>query len=398
MIKKIQNNILDYSFFSNNRKKLTSALGKDSVAIVAANKIFDELPFRFIQNKNLFYLTGIEQEGTLLIISEDYQILFLQNPNVDKVWNGERLTEDEAKKISGVDKIIFYDVCENLNLKKYYESYDNVYTNFSESLTFLNPESISVPCKDLNELMCVIRMKKEVCEIECIRRAGMITKKGLEEVSKILQPGIKEFEIEGVLLGSFMRNGSRYPSFSSIVASGKNACTLHYTKNLSRCEEGDLVLLDVGSEYCNYCSDVTRVMAVGGKFTRRQEQIFNAVLRISQFAKSFVKIGTTFKELQMVTVEKTKEELLKLGLLKGNELKGDEYKKYFMHGVSHSLGLDVHDLCDRKLPFCENMVITIEPGIYVQDEGIGIRFEDDVVVKEGVCEVLTEGISNFISI
>jgi Xaa-Pro aminopeptidase len=134
-------------------------------------------------------------------------------------------------------------------------------------------------------------------------------------------------------------------------------------------------------------------MAVGGKFTRRQEKIYNAVLRISQFAKSVVKVGITFKELQMMTGEKMKEELSELGLLKGSELKGDEYKKYFMHGVSHSLGLDVHDLCDRKLPFCENMVITIEPGIYVQDEGVGVRIEDDVVVKGGCCEVLTEGIS-----
>ena len=388
-------NFLDHFFFSNNRKKLANALGKDSVAIVAANKVFNELPFRFIQNKNLFYLTGIEQEGTLLLVDGDSrkEILFLQNPNVDKVWNGERLTERQAKEISGIDEVFFYDVCENLNLKKYYESYTNVYTNFSDPLTFLNPESINIPCKDLNDLMSVLRMKKENCEIECIRRAGMITKKGLEEVRHILKPGIKEYEIEGILLGSFIRYGARYSSFASIVASGKNACTLHYTKNLSQCENGDLVLLDVGAEFCNYCSDVTRVMAVGGKFTRRQEKIYNAVLRISQFAKSVVKVGITFKELQMMTGEKMKEELSVLGLLKGSELKGDEYKKYFMHGVSHSLGLDVHDLCDRKLPFCENMVITIEPGIYVQDEGVGVRIEDDVVVKGGCCEVLTEGIS-----
>ena len=371
-------NFLDNSFFENNRKKLARALERNSVAVIASNKTFDNLPFKFIQNKNLFYLTGIEQEGTILIIFSQNgdtheEILFLQNPNVDPVWNGERLTQTQAKEISGINKIKFYDDVKTLNLKTFFKSCDEVYTNFSDPLTFLDENIVEWPSqKNVDELMSVIRMKKEICEIECIRKACEITKKGFDEVYKFLKPGMREYELEGSLEGSFIKNGSRYPSFSTIVASGKNACTLHYNKNFSQCQDG------------------TRVLPVSGNFSQRQEKIYNSVLNISTFAKSIVKVGITFKELQCATVEKTKEELSKLGLLRRSELEGDEYKKFFMHGVSHSLGLDVHDVVDRNLPFCENMVITIEPGIYVREEKIGIRLEDDVVVKDWGCEVLSE--------
>ena len=389
-------NFLDNSFFENNRKKLARALERNSVAVIASNKTFDNLPFKFIQNKNLFYLTGIEQEGTILIIFSQNgdtheEILFLQNPNVDPVWNGERLTQTQAKEISGINKIKFYDDVKTLNLKTFFESCDEVYTNFFDPLTFLDENIVEWPSqKNVDELMSVIRMKKEIYEIECIRKACEITKKGFDEVYKFLKPGMKEYELEGILEGSFIKNGSRYPSFSTIVASGKNACTLHYNKNFSQCQDGELVLIDTGSEFCNYCSDVTRVLSISGNFSQRQEKIYNSVLNISTFAKSIVKVGITFKELQCATVEKTKEELSKLGLLRRSELEGDEYKKFFMHGVSHSLGLDVHDVVDRNLPFCENMVITIEPGIYVREEKIGIRLEDDVVVKDWGYEVLSE--------
>lgn len=389
--------LLDRYFFSKNRGKLAKALGKNNVAIIASNKILDNYPYKFIQDKNFFYLTGIEQDGSFLIlfVNDDgkyEEILFLQNSYIDPVWNGSQLTTEQVKAISGIEKIQFFDK-QSLDLKKIIPQYDTIFTNFNDPLNFFyGKDFIFNNEKDVNLLMRTIRVQKEKCEIECIKRACDITKQSFENLYPLLKENMYEYQIEGILLGNFIQCSSRYPSFTTIVASGKNACTLHYNKNISQCKKNDLVLIDTGTEFCNYCSDVTRVFSIDKKFSIRQKSIYQSVLNISLFAKSIVKVGMTFEELQKATVEKVKEELSKLGLLNGNSLRGDEYKKFFMHGVSHSLGLDVHDICDRKKPFCPNMVITIEPGIYIQDENIGIRLEDDVVVHENCCEVLTKDI------
>ena len=406
--------------FAKNRQKLSRRLPIYSVAIVVSN---DEMPrtadqnYSFRQNSDLFYLSGIEQPKTILCLCPDFadhhyhEILFIEKPTeYQQTWVGNKLNIEQASLISGIKNVQWIEDFDK-TLNELMQHARHTYLSFHENARSFD----EVPLRDarytekiknlyplhhyerLSPIMADLREIKEEEEIALIKQAIDITAKAFNNTLAILKPGLKEYKIEAEIIAEFLSNGSSGHAFEPIVASGKNACILHYSFNNSVCCNGDLLLIDFGAEYANYNADVTRTIPVNGTFSKRQRDVYMSVLHLHDVALSLYKPGTTIEKINQQLVPFFEEEMIKLGLLTKNEIANQDpekptYKKYFMHGIGHFLGLDVHDVGQKQDIIMPGMVITCEPGLYIREEGIGIRLENDILITEKGIINLTESI------
>jgi Xaa-Pro aminopeptidase len=398
------------SLFIKNRKKLSERINANGIAILCSNEVIPTNAdgiMGFKQNSDLFYLSGIDQEETFLVISPDYpdkknrEILFIRETNEHlKIWEGEKLSKQQAREISGIETIYWSHQLEAV-LKRMLCEAEFLYLNSNEhdgrNVDFVDKSQLfnselekKYPLhktERLTPLLSDLRMIKEPEEIKQIEKALEITKKGFLKIASKLRPDRYEFELEACLTHEFLLNRSRGHAFPPILASGKNSCVLHYVTNNERCIDGELILMDFGAEYANYNADITRVLPVNGRFSARQKEVYQAVLNIFHFAKSLLIPGNTMELLKIEVGKKVEQELIQLGLLSQKDIENQNpeqplYRKYFPHSVSHSLGLDVHDTGSRFATFKPGMVLTCEPGIYIPDERIGIRLENDILLTE----------------
>jgi len=382
----------------------------NSAAVFNSNDIYPvsadtELPFE--QHRDIFYLSGIDQEETILILFPNAkdklwrEILFIRKSDEHtKIWEGEKLSRAQAKKISGIENIIWVDDFKDIfhkittecnrfyfNKNEHYRAKIVVETREDRFIKWVEKEYPSHPISRSNPILQRLRSIKDNEEIDRIQHACNITMKGFERVLKYIKPGVWEFEIEAELIHEFINNSSKGFAYSPIIASGNDNNILHYTKNNKQCINGDLILMDVAAEYGNYSSDMTRTVPVSGLFSKRQKQIYNSVLNVKNHATKLLKPGNVWKDFHSQVGEIMTKELLDIGLLDKVDIKNQNkenpaYKKYFMHGTSHHLGLDTHDYGLLEDTFKANMVFTVEPGIYLPEEGFGVRLEDDVVIQE----------------
>lgn len=406
--------------FTNNRSRLAAALPGKALAVVHSA----DIPWRcadgsmpFLQNSDLFYLSGIDQEETILLLMPGHpdpalrEILFVRETSeLIAIWEGHKVTIEEAQKISGIGTVKWSSEFDAV-FRRLVREAETVWLNHNEHGRSSAPVNFSLDdrfrrlCQErhpdlryerLAPVLHRLRAEKSDHEIALVQRACDITAKGFERLLRFVKPGVMEYEIEAELLHEFVRHGSRGFAYQPIIASGKNACVLHYIVNDQPCRDGDLLLLDVAAEYGNYNSDLTRTIPVNGKFTPRQRAVYDAVHRILRLCiDELIVPGKHLKDVYHKEVARaTEDELIALGLLdpqvvaeeRAKEDLPEEkraYRQYFMHGVSHSLGLDVHDVTPAENVFVENMIVTVEPGIYLPDEGFGVRLENDIVVKTG---------------
>jgi len=395
------------TLFTGNRQRLASLLPPKSVAIFNANDVpatnADGTLWN-VANSDLFYLSGVEQEESVLVISPDAhdpkqrEILFVRQPNeLLKTWEGHKHDKEEATKISGVENIRWLSELPVL-LRSLVLDADNVFLNTNEhkrasTSTETRDERFIADMKRqyplhtyrrVAPLMHQLRAVKSKPELDLIQQAIDITRDGFARVARFVKPGVFEHELEAEFIHEFTRQRAKF-AYNPIIASGASACTLHYNQNDQRCKRGDLLLIDVGASYANYNADLTRTIPVSGKFSRRQKEIYNAVLRVMRASISAAKVGTLHRDWQKAAQLHMNEELLSLGLIKKSDIKKQTEenlacRKYFMHGLGHVLGLDVHDVGLMHEPFAPGWVLTVEPGIYIPEEGIGIRLENDIVV------------------
>lgn len=400
-------------FFISNRKKLFRMMDDNSLAIFyAARTGHSILPTEFVQDKNFYYLSGLNVPNAKLIMhkkgKKNMELLFIERniPELE-VWLGKKMSKEDAKKISGIETVYHTDEFER-HLHSYALSSDMCYydyetslidTNLSYSLAQLNLIKEHYPTiriEKVTPFLSKLRMRKNKEEIENIKKAISYTNEGIRSILEHAKPGMMEYELEAYFKFECIKRGEKKLAFSPIVASGKNATILHYEKNNSKIEKNDLVLLDVGAKYQEYNADISRTFPASGKFNKRQKEVYNEVLQIQKKIINSVKPGITIKELQTKTIELITEALFRLKLITKKSKKSpsgrEEYKKYYMHGVSHHLGLDTHDLSDREEKLQVGNVITVEPGIYIKEEKIGVRIEDDVLVTKNGCEVLSSKI------
>ena len=405
--------------FITNRKRLVKALPKGAIAVFNANDIMPtnadgNLPFR--QNNDLFYLTGIQQEESCLVICPDFpdkslrEVLFLREPSeMLEKWEGHKLTKEEAKDISGVTTVrwngdfnkVFHHMMVMggvssvfLNTNEHYRSSVVVETRDARFINWCKATYPLHRYERVAPIMAHLRSVKQKREIELMQDACNITEKGFRRVLGFVKPGVMEYEIEAEYLHEFVRNRSRGFAYDPIIASGANNCVLHYVENNKQCKAGDLILLDVAAEYANYSSDLTRTIPVSGKFTKRQKEVYNSVLRVMRAAYKLLSPYTNFFAYQKEVEKVMQEELLKLKLISKADIQkqtgeGPAFRKYFYHGTSHMIGLDVHDVGDMHSNMALGSVWTVEPGIYIQEEGFGIRLENNVVIqKKGVLDLM----------
>lgn len=397
------------NLFINNRNLLSAKLEENSIAIFNANDIMPTnsdgtMPFK--QNSDLFWLSGVDQEESVLaIIKNNNQVeemLFLKETNEHiAIWEGAKLDKELAQKNSGVEKIYWLNQMDevlNINIEKANKVYlnKNIHSRstsevetrddrFRKTLTKRHPKKEIV---EVAPIMHELRFIKSEIEIELMKHACDITEKGLRRILPIIKPGIMEYQIEAELMHEFLSNRSAGFAYQPIIGSGVDSCVLHYIDNNKMCKDGDILLMDFGAEYANYASDLTRTVPVNGRFSERQKNVYNAVHRVMKEATNMLRPGTDHKKMQQEVIKIMEEELINLGLFDKEDVKRQDpskpmYKKYFMHGTSHSLGLDVHDVGDTSTPMQPGMVFTCEPGIYIREEGIGIRLENDVLVTSG---------------
>ncbi len=399
---------IDSQLFVRNRGNLRALLKPNSVVILHANDIYPTnadgtMPFR--QHSDLYYLTGVNQEETVLVLMPDAhdpterEVLFVKKTSEQiAIWEGEKLTKEQAQAGSGIQRIEWSESFSSF-VHRWLPQVENIYLSTNEHLR----ASVVVETKNdrfikecqsryplhryerLSPLMHRLRMLKQPEEIEMIQKACDITEAGFRRVLGLIQPEIGEWEIEADLLHEFVRRGSRGFAYSPIIGSGKSACVLHYVENDKICQDGDLVLMDVAAEYGGWNSDMTRTVPVNGTFSPRQRAVYEAVLRVMRGADPLLRPGKLPGVYQKQVLELMEKELIGLQLIDAEEARkqGPDkplVKKYFMHGTSHHLGLDVHDVAPPNQPFMEGMVVTIEPGIYIREEGIGIRLENNVVI------------------
>jgi Xaa-Pro aminopeptidase len=413
-------NLLDKQLFIDNRKRFAEKLLPSSVAIFKSNA---EMPrngdanFPFKQNSDMFWLTGIDQEDCAVVLFPDCAVetfseaLFIKRTNEHiAVWDGHKYTKEEAQQASGIRHIFWMDEFDT-QLHSIIKMAENIYLNSNEndraSNRFPTADSLfseqiksSFPLHQIQRsapIMQRLRSVKHPLEIEYMKHAIRLSESMFNRVMRFVKPGVKEFEIEAELIHEFVKNGASGHSFSPIVASGKNACTLHYIDNADTCKNGDLLLLDSGAEYGNYISDMTRVIPINGRFTQRQKDVYNAVLRVMCEAKKLLKPGVLLMEYHAQVCKVMEKELVDLKLLSLNDIKNQDpaspaFKKYYMHGTSHFIGLDVHDVGMRYEPMKAGMMFSCEPGIYIQEEGTGIRLENEILITETGCIDLMEHI------
>jgi len=400
---------IDSALFVEHRQQLAAKLQPDSVAIVhAADPLTTngDGAVRYVPAADLFWLTGIEQIESILVLAPDgihpahREMLFIRKPNANvETWEGHSLTKEEAQEISGIDTVLWTEDFSS-TLHPLLVDATHVFLNTNEhGRADFEAETRDIrmarqlvhryPIHSFQRLAPILhglRAVKNPIEVDIIRGAVTITKHGLDKVLSHLKPGVKEYELEAELIGEFTRQRS-IMGYEPIVASGKNACTLHYIDNTSVCEEGELLLIDVGANHANYTADVTRVFPVSGRFTPRQKELYLAVLRVLQSSIQRTVVGTTLSQWKWDAQHQMAEELRALGLISQEEYESDSMKnpackKFFMHGLGHSLGLGVHDPTPMDGPLEAGWVMTVEPGLYLPDEGIGIRLENDVLVTE----------------
>ena len=395
--------------FAQNRRRIADRMDSKALAVVNANDILPTnadgtLPMQ--PNADMFFLTGIEQEESVLVLFPDAadekqrEILFVRQPSEHlQIWEGYKHTKDDARKISGIKNIKWLSefpvlfrslMCEAesayLNSNEYKRANVEVETR---DMRFIRQCQTDFPLhqyRRLAPLLHELRVVKTDLEIELLKEAVDITAKGFRRTLKFVKPGVMEYEVEAELAREFIKRRGKF-AYTPIVAAGKNNCVLHYLQNDQVCKKGQLLLMDVASSYANYNADLTRTIPVSGKFSRRQKKVYNAVLRVLRQSIAGAVVGKLHKDWTRESQVHMNEELLKLGLLKKSQIKKQDpdnpaCRKYFMHGLGHPLGLDVHDVGDNNQPFASGTVLTVEPGIYLPDEGFGVRLEDDIVVTE----------------
>ncbi len=394
--------------FIKNRERFCKLLKPNSIAIFNSN---DEMPrngdqnYPFHQNADLFYMCGIDQEQTILVIYPDCvrqefrEILFLRETNERiAVWEGHKYTKEEAIATSGIKNVMWLDSFEML-MKDLMSNAEYVYLDLNENTRF---ESL-VPCRDFRfaekwkakypahkyeraaPLVTKLRVIKSPEEVELIQEACNITGKAFERVLRFVKPGVMEYEVEAEITHEFIRNRATGHSYSPIIASGANACVLHYVENNKQCKDGDLLLFDFGAEYANYAGDLSRTIPVNGKFSKRQKEVYNATLRMLKYAISKLVVGTNIDTFHNDVCKLMEQELMGLGLFTAEDVKKQNmiaplFKKYYPHGTSHFMGLDVHDVGSKQETLQEGMLFSCEPGIYIPEEGIGIRIENDILI------------------
>lgn len=411
---------IDKQLFIKNRTLFNSKIKGNGLAIFNANDIMPTnadgtMPFR--QNNDLFWLSGVDQEESILLLFPNHtdknmrEILFLKETNEHiAIWEGAKLTKDDAFKTSGIKTVFWLDELENklaeiiskcdsiyLNKNIHSRSASNVQTRDDRFRNMIADKFSNKVIKEVAPIMHELRAIKSDVEIALMQNACDITEKGMRRILPFIKPGVMEYEIEAELIHEFIRNRSNGFAYQPIIGSGVNSCVLHYVENNKRCKDGDILLMDFGAEYANYASDLTRTVPVNGKFSERQKAVYNSVLHVMREATDMLRPGTMFKEYNTEIGSIMENELVKLGLLDKHALKKQDpknplFKKYFMHGTSHYLGLDVHDVGSMDWPMQEGMVFTCEPGIYILEEELGIRLENDILVTANGPEDLMKNI------
>jgi Xaa-Pro aminopeptidase len=403
--------------FIENRQRFTRRMKKHSIAIFNSN---DELPqngdalYPFRQNTDLYWLTGVLQEDSMLVLFPDNpdpkyrEVLVLVRPNeLKEKWDGRRLRREEATALSGIATIVWLDSLDGL-LQAWIHLAETIYLNTNEN----DRKANLVPVRDYRyaaemrsryplhayersaRIMKELRAIKSKWEVEVLQQAIDITEKTFRRLLGFIRPGVWEHEIEAEIYHEFMRNRSAGPAYGSIIASGDRARTLHYVANNQQCLDGELVLMDFGAEYGCYCADLTRTVPVNGKFTKRQKEVYNACLQIHNHAKGLLKPGISIVDYTEKVGDEATKQFLKIGLLKKSDVKNEDpenraYRKYLYHGISHHLGIDVHDLGTRTEPIVPGMVFTVEPGIYIEEEKMGVRIENNLwITKNGHVDLM----------
>jgi len=401
---------IDCQLYIKNRKNFMAQMKPKSIAVFNSNDTYpisadSSMPFE--QHRDILYLSGVDQEESILVLFPDApdasnrEILFLKETNEHiAVWEGAKLTKERALAVSGIKTVhwlqdfdkVFYEIMTQaetiyFNTNEHYRA--NVETETREG-RFIKATKAKFPAHSWaksNPILQRLRSVKDQIELDLMQEACNITETGFRRVLGFVKPGVWEFEIEAEFMHTFLSNRSKKFAYTPIVASGNNANVLHYIENNQQCKEGDLILLDVGAEYANYSSDMSRTIPVNGKFTDRQRDVYNAVNRVKNDATKMLVPGTLWKEYHVEVGKLMTSELLGLSLIDKADIQNENpdwpaYKKYFMHGTSHHMGLDTHDYGILWEPIEANMVFTVEPGIYIPDEGFGIRLEDDVVIQK----------------
>lgn len=401
---------LSPNFYIRNRKNVVSEIEQDSVVIVTSHDEYPRCgdtthPFR--QNSDLLYLCGIDQEETCLALApwhpnKDYrEVLFIKNPSPEMItWFGHRLSKEQASAISGIQNVFFVEEMETI-LNNMIINSKNIYLHIPEStrskqgyatreVRLAEQLKKDYPLHNFRRLAPILyplRAVKHPEELEALKKACDITAKAFKRAKAAVKPGMYEYEVEAELIYEMIRNGASGHSFAPICASGADTCILHYIKNDKIMQDGDLLLMDFGAEYANYAGDCSRTIPVNGKFTPRQKAVYDAVLSIYKDTIPLFKPGMTIHKINDFVFKRMDEELIKLGLYTAEDVKKQDparplFKKYYMHNTSHFIGLDVHDVGEREWVFQPGMVLSCEPGIYIAEEGIGVRIETDVVVAE----------------
>jgi len=410
---------IDKELFCHNRRNFSRQLKPSSIAVFHSNDIMPtnaDGTMAFRQNSDLFYLSGIDQEESILVLFPDSkdermkEVLFIRESNEHILtWEGYKYTKEQAREVSGIQTVFWVQEFKQV-LNTLMAEAEHVYLNTNEHLrAVVEVETRDARfikwCKEVYPLhkyersapiMHYLRAIKSDIEIALIRQACQITELGFRRLLKFIKPGVMEYEVEAEICHEFIRNRSRGPAYESIIASGANACILHYTDNSRECKDGDLLLMDFGAEYANYAADMTRTVPVNGTFTKRQREVYDAVLRVMKAATQMLVPGNSLDQYHAFVGTVMENELIGLDLLNESDVRNQDpakplYRKYFMHGTSHFLGLDVHDVGNKYRPFEAGMVFTCEPGIYIKEEGIGVRLENDILVtKDGPVDLMKD--------
>lgn len=401
---------INKELYIKNRAKFTQLMKPNTLAVFNSNDIYPvsaDSTLPFAQHRDIFYLSGVDQEESILVLFPNAsnpnhrEILFLKETSeLIAIWEGEKLTKETAFEVSGIKMVYWLDQF-NTIFRQLMAETEGIYLNTNEHLRhsvvtetredrFIKKVKADYPAHQVLKsapIMHRLRSVKEQIELELMQHACDITKLGFERILKFTKPNVWEYELEAEFIHEFIRNKSKGFAYTPIIASGVNACVLHYIENNKQCKDGDVILFDVAAEYANYASDLSRSIPVNGRFTPRQKAVYNAVLHVKKEAEKMLVAGTILAEYQQEVGRIMEVELVKLKLIDQTDIKNQDpnwpaYKKYFMHGTSHFLGLDTHDVGLWNEPIKPNMVFTCEPGIYIREEGLGIRLEDNLVIQD----------------
>ena len=401
---------IDSALFVKNRSNFMAQMKANSLAVFNSNDIYpisadSTMPFQ--QHRDIYYLSGVDQEESILVMFPDCpnkkhrEILFLKETNDHiAIWEGEKLTKKRAFEVSGIKTVYWLQDLNkvmaelmaqsdtvHINTNEHYRASIETETREDRFTKWLLNKYPAHKVEKSNPILQRLRSIKDPIELDLLQKACNITEKGMRRVLKFVKPGVAEYEIEAEFIHEFLKNRSKGFAYTPIIASGNNANVLHYIENNQVCNDGDLILLDVGAEYANYSSDMTRTIPVNGRYSKRQKEVYNAVNRVKINATNMLIPGTIWADYHVEVGKLMTSELLGLGLIDKADVQNEDpnwpaYKKYFMHGTSHHMGLDTHDYGLLWEPMEKNMVFTVEPGIYIPEEGFGIRLEDDVVIQD----------------